>query len=333
MTMTYEGNFVGRYLTIDRVRQLNAKDWFYQMLKDNPNMTAIYPGIENDLMKGAIDHHIHAFPDFVQRSQDMIEIAIDASKAGMRAVGFKDHWNHTGAAAYLTQRYIDDMVKRGELEHRVEVFGGIGLNFGMNPHTVEEGLKYPNTKMLWFPTFESGGYKRGAGKPTDDGKSVWLVDDNGEVLPNVKEIIDMAASHKVGIGGGHTDFQELLPVCTYAQKVGARIVLDHPLLELNKLTMEEMKALAAVGAYVGTYCQPMIPSLYECVADPFETVKTIAEVGAEHCIVGSDFGQVLHVFSIEGVRIFIRALLGFGVTAPEIKIMLSTNVEKLLYWD
>ncbi len=27
---------VGRTLTVERVRELNAKDYFYQMLKDNP---------------------------------------------------------------------------------------------------------------------------------------------------------------------------------------------------------------------------------------------------------------------------------------------------------
>jgi len=27
---------VGRVLTVERVRQLNAKDYFYQMLSDNP---------------------------------------------------------------------------------------------------------------------------------------------------------------------------------------------------------------------------------------------------------------------------------------------------------
>ena len=76
---------VGRTLSVERVRQLNAKDYFYQMLKDNPEMLKIYPGIENELLEGAIDCHIHAFPDFVHRSQDMIQIAIEASKCGMRA--------------------------------------------------------------------------------------------------------------------------------------------------------------------------------------------------------------------------------------------------------
>jgi hypothetical protein len=72
---------VGRTLSVERVRQLNAKDYFYQMLKDNPEMLKIYPSIENELLEGAIDCHIHAFPDFVHRSQDMIQIAIEAPNA------------------------------------------------------------------------------------------------------------------------------------------------------------------------------------------------------------------------------------------------------------
>ena len=41
-------------LTLGRVRELNAKDYFYQMLKDNPEMLKIYPGIENELLVNAM---------------------------------------------------------------------------------------------------------------------------------------------------------------------------------------------------------------------------------------------------------------------------------------
>ena len=44
---------VGRTLSVARVRELNAKDYFYQMLKDNPEMLKIYPGIENELLQAA----------------------------------------------------------------------------------------------------------------------------------------------------------------------------------------------------------------------------------------------------------------------------------------
>jgi hypothetical protein len=42
---------VGRTLSVERVRQLSAKDYFYQMLKDNPEMLKIYPGIENEQLE------------------------------------------------------------------------------------------------------------------------------------------------------------------------------------------------------------------------------------------------------------------------------------------
>src|SRR3972149_10798400 len=134
---------VGRTLTLERVRQLNAKDYFYQMLKDNPEIVKIHPGIENELLRGAIDCHIPAYPDFVHRSQDMIDIAIDAARAKMRAVYFKDHWNLTANAAYLVQRYVDEMVADGRLEQRVEGFGGLGLNHGLNPEAGKIALQDP----------------------------------------------------------------------------------------------------------------------------------------------------------------------------------------------
>ncbi|MBI4480753.1 MAG: hypothetical protein HY651_12090 [Acidobacteria bacterium] len=322
---------VGRVLTVERVRQLNAKDYFYQMLKDNPEIVKIHPGIENELLKGAIDCHIHAYPDFVHRSQDMFQIAVDASKAGMRALAFKDHWNVSANAAYLVQRHIDYLIEKGELTHRVEIYGGVGTCLGMNPEAVRIALQYPNCKMIWFPTFTSLGFWRGAGHPERDG--VRLVSDTGEVLKEVCEIMEMAVAKKVGVGFGHTDFKELLPLAKKAKELGARATLDHPLLELNKLLIDEMKELADLGVYVGTYCQPMIPSLYQPVADPMETIKTMQAIGPDRCVIGSDFGQVLHMDSIDGMRVFIRALLGFGIKEADVKKMLQDNPAKLMWLD
>jgi hypothetical protein len=51
----------------------------------------------------------------------------------------------------------------------------------------------------------------------------------------------------------------------------------------------------------------MIPSLYQPVADPMETIRTIREIGPDRCIIGSDFGQVLQMDAVDGMRVFIRA--------------------------
>jgi Family of unknown function (DUF6282) len=322
---------VGRVLTVERVRQLNAKDYFYQMLKDNPEIVKIRPGVEDELLQDAIDCHIHAYPDFVPRSQDMIQVAIDASKAKMRALAFKDHWNISCNAAYMAQRHIDYLVERGELPHRVEIYGGVGTCHGMNPEAVRIALQYPNCKMIWFPTFTSYGFWRSAGHP--EKKGVRLVGDSGDVLPEVVEIMAMAAEKRVGIGFGHTDFAELLPLAKKAKELGVRATLDHPLLELNKLLLEEMKAVADLGVYVGTYCQPMIPSLYQPVADPMETIQAMKLIGPSRCIIGSDFGQVLHMDTIDGMRVFLRALLAFGIKADDVRTMIKRNPARLMWLD
>jgi hypothetical protein len=101
----------------------------------------------------------------------------------------------------------------------------------------------------------------------------------------------------------------------------------------NKSVLDEMKQLRDLGVYVGTYCQPMIPSLYQPVADPMETIRTIKEIGPDRCIIGSDFSQVLHMDAIDGMRVFIRALLGFGIKPDEVKVMLQDNPAKLMWLD
>ena len=325
-----EKNLVGRILTVERVRELNAKDWFYQILKESPRIHEIYPGIEDPILEGAIDHHIHVYPDFVQRNQDMLQVAMDAARAKMRAVAFKDHYNLTAGCAYLVQKHVDALLAREELPNGVEVYGGIGLNFGMNPEVVRIALQYPRCRMVWFPTFEATGYYRAAGKGPG---GVPMVDKGGKVLPEVIRIMEIATKNRAGIGFGHTDFFELRPLAAAAKEVDARVVLDHPLLELNKLTMDEMKELVDLGAYVGTYCQPMLPSLYQPVVDPFETFRVVREIGAERCIAASDFGQLLHVDAIAGMRIFIRGMLAFGATEGELEWMFKKNPAHLLYLD
>jgi len=67
--------------------------YVYEMMYD------IYPGIEDKVFEGAIDSHLHIYPDYVPRSVDMIELAINASKAKMAAVVCKDHFfTNVGAA-------------------------------------------------------------------------------------------------------------------------------------------------------------------------------------------------------------------------------------------
>ena len=149
----------------------------------------------------------------------MIQIAMEASKCGMRAIAFKDHWNMSATSADLTQRYIDDMIARGELGHRVEVYGGVGMCFGMRPEYVRVGLQYPNFKMIWVPDLH---LLRLLARCRPSGK--------GRRAPGGRRRQSVAGSErdhgngggkKVGIGFGDTDFQELLPLARLAKEIGS----------------------------------------------------------------------------------------------------------------
>jgi len=50
-------------------------------------------------------------------------------------------------------------------------------------------------------------------------------------------------------------------------------------------------------------------------------------------VYGSDFGQVLHMDAIEGMRVLLRALLGFGIKPEEVKLMRKDNLAKLMCLD
>jgi Family of unknown function (DUF6282) len=159
------------------------------------------------------------------------------------------------------------------------------------------------------------------------------VNANGDLLPNVRKVMGFASEASVAIGLGHTDFEEVLPLCTLANEIGVRTMLDHPLLELNKLLVEEMLQLADLGTFVGAYCQPIIPSLYQPVQDPMETIEVIKRVGPARCVSRSDFDQVLDLDAIDGIRVFVRALLGFGIFVDDAGTMLCDNLSALLGLD
>ena len=47
------------------------------------------------LLKEAYDLHVHCSPDVVPRAQDIYDLAVAASEAGMAGIGLKDHTTST----------------------------------------------------------------------------------------------------------------------------------------------------------------------------------------------------------------------------------------------
>ena len=135
-----------------------------------------------DALRGAIDIHVHAFPDSRPRSLDGIDAARFAKARGMRAIVLKNHYEPTASLAYIVRKAVPG----------IEVFGGIDLNLtvgGINPAAVEYMTQVTGGygRIVWMPTFDS----ENAVRFEDARRPFVSVSGNGGVLlPAVKEHAD-----------------------------------------------------------------------------------------------------------------------------------------------
>lgn len=307
----------------DRLRELSRPDWAQRFRERYPGVQQLQAGIENESLQGAIDVHVHAEPcSLSARSQDYTQVAIDAARAGMRALVRKDHYYSTVGEAYAIQHHIDHLVGTGALAHRVEVYGGIPLAFSIDAAQIRQALRLPGFKMIWCNPIN--------GEP--------LVRD-GKVRPEMERIIALAGDHGIALTlgapshsrkkyGGLDDYEGLMPLVERVAELGASAVLDHP---LSSFTADQIAALTPDGVYAGLFCYPSLPSLIKApVVDPERTRELVRRIGPARCVVASDVGMLLEPTALEAFRMMIRLLFALGFNRQDIDLMLKVNPARLI---
>jgi hypothetical protein len=283
------------------------------------------------LIAGAIDMHIHIDPESrLKRRQDSLQLAQTARDAGLRAIVLKNREYGTVPLALLVQGLVPEVL----------IFGSITLDNeagGLNPGAVLAWVRM-GAKVVWMPTATAANSKgrvlrsRGLDLP-GEGQSVF--NSHGRLLPEVKEIIQIVKDHDVVLGTGHLAPQEVFALVEEAitaglKKVVVTHVLQGQLMDVI-LTNEEIVRLAEMGALI-EYSYWTCENNISRVA-PGLLVESIKLVGAEHCIMTTDFGQIDNPPAPEGMRAFIRALLQGGVEEKDIEIMVRKNPARLLNLD
>src|ERR1700726_1264738 len=137
-------------------------------------------------LKGVIDIHAHVDADSMPRSIDAIDLAKLAKQRGMRGLVLKNHYESTAALAYIVRKEVPG----------IEVFGGIDLNRsvgGINPAAVERMvlMKGGWGKVVWMPTFDAENQVR----YSKENRPFVPVAKNGELLPEVKQVIAIVRQH------------------------------------------------------------------------------------------------------------------------------------------
>jgi len=289
-----------------------------------------------ELLKGAIDIHIHHGPDLYPRIQNPFELARDAQAAGMRAVCLKTHNFPTVALALLTR----------ELYPEVDVFGSIACNFqvgGINPMAVEAAIKY-GARQVWLPTIDSTNHAKVTGSVGQHGKGLTIVggisqyalnhpridllDGEGKLSAELKEVIQLVSDAGIILNLGHISYPEMQAVVSQAKRQGVRkIVCDHPFF--SHLELSQQVALADQGVWINYTAGELLPRWWRVSIADF--AAAIRKVGVGRSVISSDCGQIHNPPMVEALRMVCQLLLEEGFIEDEIRTLLQRNPATLLY--
>jgi hypothetical protein len=293
---------------------------------------------DTELLKGAIDVHLHAGPSVFPRLMDAVEAAEAARAAGMRGIVIKHHHTPTVDRSYLVHRAVPD----------VEVYGGVVLNYaagGLNPFAVDAALRL-GAKVVWMPSVDALNHTRHFGelgkygsrldydKPRiyDGMKGITVFDDEGGLDPRVGQILDLVADADAAVATSHLDSEEAKALVEEARRRGVeKLVATHIRFVTASLSVEEQRWMADRGVFL-ELCYSSLSPAWRCTSID-EVVEAVREVGPEHYVLASDLGQVHNPPPPEGLRIYVMMLLERGFEPDEIRVMVKENPERLLGLD
>ncbi|MBU6532881.1 DUF6282 family protein [Streptomyces mayonensis] len=286
------------------------------------------------LLDGLVDMHVHSGPSPFPRRFDHVEAAEDGARIGMRAMVAKSHHHNT---------QMDVLAMRDRLTRvAATVYGGIALNStvgGLNVHAVRMCLRMGG-KVVWFPTISSG---RHMDCHPEDGsfptttvpltlERIDVVDERGELKPEAGEILDEIKEQNAVLNGGHM-YPEYIRTLFHAAKERGieRMVVSHPdfVLGVERSLCHELVGLGAYLEHEVAHYDPEGPERW----DPRRLLTWIEDIGPEHTVLASDFGQVTNPKPVDAWLRVAGALLDLGLPEKDLRRMVHHNPSRLLGLD
>jgi hypothetical protein len=291
---------------------------------------------------------------------DPFQAAIEARDAGMQAIVYMDVFEMSNGTAWLVNRQIPDF----------QTYGGLILNTvygGMNPRAVKtalyygDGAKYVSfgAHSTYFQAAREGRVVDGEYVPLsklypefkkelDMCIEIPLEKKPGENLDEILRLI--AAKPHVYMITGHTSVDESIRLVDLAEEYGIEKVIVSSAV-VKEATMDELQYITEKNAFIeytlAAYTHTTtIPKTHYYVEREYASIdegmsgevsggvkhvaEQIEELGAQHCILSTDFGVYTLPTPLEGLREFIACLMDFGITNDDLTKMVKTNPEKLL---
>ncbi len=319
--------------------------------------------LSQELLKGAIDIHVHAGPHIFSspRRVDPFQAAFQARDAGMRAIVYMDVFEMSNGTAWLVNRVVPDFQTYGGIILNT-VYGG------MNPRAVKTAISYGDgAKYVSFGAHSTYSQAAREGRLVD-GKFIPLselypkfkeeeldrcirIPLDEAPRPELDEILRLiAANPQIYMITGHVSAEEAVRLVDLAGEYGIeKVVVSSAVTKISD--MSQLKYMADRGAFIeytlAAYTHTTsIPKTHYYVEREYASIdegmsegpgggvklvaEQISELGAERCIIATDFGVYTLPEPVEGLREFIACLLDLGIPADDIRKLARENPERVL---
>ncbi len=291
---------------------------------------------DESVLENAIDMHIHSGPDHMARYADCITLSQEAAKYKMRAYVAKAPLISTVAGAQAANLVVPEVLAVGSLTLN-------NPTGGLSPRAVVANAR-AGAKVIWLPTVDS------AFSVLKDQQKHWIghfvktssfgypieplsvLDGEGRLKPEAQEILRLAKEMDLVLCSGHISPTECIALAEEAAAIGYRkFEITHANAWTEDFTLEVLKRLTACGATVSLSYGVCSPTHGR--QDPREIVGIIREIGADHCILITDYGQTISPPPAVGMLVFYNLLKSLGVSREELDLMLKTKPAELLGLD
>lgn len=290
-----------------------------------------------DLIRGAFDLHVHISPDVVERRIDDIGLARRFAEVGLDGFVLKSHYTSTAERAAVVREAVPG----------IHVLGAIVLNRavgGVNPVAVEIAAR-EGARKVWLPTVDSENERAHLAAAGPETKlPVWsklefelrekgigadavpVVDADGKVLPETRDVLALAAEHGMVLSTGHISATDALTVVDAALAEGVEnVVVTHPDYPGQAISIDDQVELARKGAMIE-----------RCFTTPYtgkcsweQWLEGVRAVGPERTVISSDLGQVKNPPVEDGLPLMAERLLEAGFTEEEVRKIAVENTRLL----
>jgi predicted TIM-barrel fold metal-dependent hydrolase len=220
-------------------------------------------------------------------------------------------------------------------------FGSLTLNppvGGLNPYAVETALRL-GAAVVFFPTYSARhqietmgitGFPDAFPWPRTAESGIQILQMDETPRSEVVAIVELVARYDAVLATGHLSPGESIALLQLARQRGVRrMIVTHASESVPGMSVAEQQEATRCGALI-EYCFMAVTDCCPNRISLEEMASQVRQVGVEHVVLSSDFGQVANGPPVEGFGRWLEELLACKFSERELQVMVADNPARLL---